>query len=62
MFLKHSLESLGRGWLVCALLFPRLSQSSDLGNPNRQLENEQYMPLLALIDTPLTVLKRPNDK
>ena len=34
----------------------------DLYNPNRQLENQQYISALALIDTLLTELKRLDDK
>lgn len=43
-------------------IFPCFSRSSDLQNPNRQLENQQYISALALIDTLLTELKRLDDK
>ena len=42
--------------------FPCFSRYSDLRNPNRQLENQQYISALALIDTLLTELKRLDDK
>ena len=50
------------GWFV-RYIFPYFSRSSDLqNNPNRQLENQQYISALALIDTLLTELKRLDDK
>ena len=49
------------GWFV-RYIFPCFFRSSDLQNPNRQLENQQYISALALIDTLLTELKRLDDK
>ena len=43
-------------------IFPSFSRFSDPRNPNRQLENQQYISALALIDTLLTELKRLDDK
>ena len=59
IFLKHSLETRLVG--LCVAFFHD-SPSSDLQNPNRQLENQQYISALALIDTLLTELKRLDDK
>jgi len=59
IFLKHSLETRLVG-LCVASFHP--SRSTDLQNPNRQLENQQYISALALIDTLLTELKRLDDK
>jgi 26S proteasome regulatory subunit N6 len=60
IFLKHSLETRLVG--LCVTFFPCFSRFSDLQNPNRQLENQQYISALALIDTLLTELKRLDDK
>ena len=49
------------GWFV-RYISPCFFRSSDLQNPNRQLENQQYISALALIDTLLTELKRLDDK
>ena len=46
---------------LCVSSFPSFTRSSDLKNPKRQLENQQYIYAPAHIDTFLTVLNRLDD-
>lgn len=59
IFEAQSWNAVGR---IVRCIFFHASSFSNLQNPYRQLENQQYISALALIDILLTELKRLDDK